>query len=349
MNPRPYRPWPLHHPLAPHPSPLSLSSAQGNLVENPFVSQRFFRRIFSPRCFGDLPALAARAARPTPKLHGTAQPSWSDDLKKITRTKKCTKTTHVGHADVCMTHDANKKYMQSVHRWSFWNMKEPRNVRSGEIGPESFGASQIPPQKTWLGLGPKLNKRTSLETSPPTKTHLEDPLIFTKDHIFWLHLLLKPKAAGVSTIERQLPGINFSKILKTWSLKIFDYAVARNWAPKWSDYCNTNDQCCDLEISPNGGPNFEPLPFTSIYHTCHLSTTHGFSLVALRWGNRRAAFGSRMLSCDVWPSRTRINSRAKRFKESTSVTGWEIGHLQVCETGTNAFVACSKKMQTSMY
>lgn len=87
--------------------------------------------------------------------------------------------------------------------------------------------------------------------------------------------------------------------------------------------------------------------FTSIYHTCHLPTTHGFSLVALRWGNRRAAFGSRMLSCDVWPSRTRINSRAKRFKESTSVTGWEIGHLQVCETGTNAFVACSKKMQTS--
>ena len=35
--------------------------------------------------------------------------------------------------------------------------------------------------------------------------------------------------------------------------------MARNWAPKWSDYCNTNDQCCDLEISRNGGPNFEPI------------------------------------------------------------------------------------------
>ena len=180
MNPRPYRPWPLHHPLAPHPSPLSLSSAQGNLVENPFVSQRFFRRKISARCFGDLPALAARAARPTPKLHGTAQPSWSDDLKKITKQKMYKNYTLTPTLTSAWHSDANKKYMQSVHRWSFWNMKEPRNVRSGEIGPESFGASQIPPEEHGSVLVPKLNKKTSNEDAPGRSTHLhEGPHLLT--------------------------------------------------------------------------------------------------------------------------------------------------------------------------
>jgi len=58
-------------------------------------------------------------------------------------------------------------------------MKEPRNVRSGEIGPESFGASQIPPEDGSV-LVPKLNKKTSNEDAPGRSTHLhEGPHLLT--------------------------------------------------------------------------------------------------------------------------------------------------------------------------
>lgn len=200
------------------------------------------------------------------------------------------------------------KNVQKLHTLvtltSAWH-EEPRNVRSGEIGPESFGASQIPPQDGSVGRSLNWTKKNSPETSPPRrctwKIHSSSRRTTSFDFIFsWPQRL------------PEIPSIESNSQVST--SKIFDYGVARNCAPKWSDYCNTNDQCCDLEISPNGGPNFEPLPFTSIYHTCHLPTTHGFSLVALRWGNRRAAFGSRMLSCDVWPSRTRINSHATKVR-----------------------------------
>lgn len=325
MNPRP---WPLHHPLAPHPSPLSLSSAQGNLVENPFVSQRFFRRKISARCFGDLPELAARAARPTPKLHGTAQPSWSDDLKKITKQKM--HELHVGHADVCMTWRAKKREVGRDWPWELWGFSDSSWGWLGRPVPiiepkkppwKSRPPEDAPGRSTHLHEGPHLLTSSSpknkgcrgfhhLRATPKASTSQKS------GHDLWRSLImlwLKIGPQNGATIVTRMTGVAILKYLEMAALIL------------------------------------SQLPSTSIYHTCHLPTTHGFSLVALRWGNRRAAFGSRMWSCDVWPSRTRINSRAKRFKESTSVAGWEIGHLQVCETGTNAFVACSKKMQTSMY
>lgn len=257
-----------------HMNPYEPTSLSSLATSSPFGSSSFsslsFKRSGKPRwkpfCVSAIfPAKnltevlwwSSRACSARCQANAKASRNCSAKLKrrpeKKSRNKKCTKTTHVGHADVCMTQTKETKNTCKVSIVDSETWKSQETWGRARLALRALGLLRFLLRNMARSWSQNWTKK------PPTKTHLEDPLIFTKDHIFWLHLLLKTKAAGKNHHwGSQLPGINFSKI-RAWSLKIFDYAVARNWAPKWSDYCNTNDQCCDLEISRNGGPNFEPL------------------------------------------------------------------------------------------
>lgn len=298
---------------------------------NPFVSREVLwwsSRACSARCQAN-----AKASRNcSAKLK--RRPEKNHEAKNVQKLHTLVTLTSAWHSD------ANKRYMQSVHRWSFWNMKEPRNVRSGEIGPESFGASQILPEEHGSVLVPKLNQKTSNEDAPGRSTHLhEGPHLLTSS---------SPKNKGC----REKPPLRSTP---RHQLLTSGHDLWRSLIVVW------------LEIGPQNGAtivtrmtNVAILKYLQmaalILSHCHL---HPFiipvicqQLMDSPWSLCVEGTEEPHLDPGCYPA-----MYDQVVPESIPVQNdlrnrprLQDGRLVIFRfTGTNAYVVCSKKMQTSMY